>query len=220
MRLLHTENSEKKTGGKNMENRKKKMSTKMIAQIGMLGAIAVVLMLFEVPLPFAPPFYKIDLSEVPVLVGSFAMGPVAGVLIELVKILLNFLINGTETAGVGEVANFFIGISMCVPAAIVYKKMHSKKGAIIGSAVGTISMTILGCFINAYVMLPTYAAAFEMPIDALVAMGTAVNANITDLFTFVMFAVAPFNLIKGIVVSLIVFLIYKKIKPVLKIAQE
>lgn len=220
MRLLHTENSEKKTGGKKMENKKKKMSTKMIAQIGMLGAIAVVLMLFEVPLPFAPPFYKIDLSEVPVLIGSFAMGPVAGVLIELVKILLNFLINGTDTAGVGEVANFFIGISMCVPAAIVYKKMHSKRGAIIGSVVGTIAMTILGCFINAYVMLPTYAAAFEMPIDALVAKGTAVNANITDLFTFVMFAVAPFNLIKGIVVSLIVFLIYKKIKPVLKIAQE
>ena len=203
-----------------MENKKKKMSTKMIAQIGMLGAIAVVLMLFEVPLPFAPPFYKIDLSEVPVLIGAFAMGPMAGTLIELVKILLNFLINGTETAGVGEVANFFIGISMCIPAAIVYKKMHSKKGAIVGSIVGTISMTVLGCFINAYVMLPTYAAAFEMPIDALVALGTAVNANITDLFTFVMFAVAPFNLVKGIVVSLIVFLIYKKIKPILRIAQE
>lgn len=203
-----------------MENKKKKMSTKMIAQIGMLGAIAVVLMLFEVPLPFAPPFYKIDLSEVPVLIGAFAMGPVAGALIELVKILLNFLINGTDTAGVGEIANFVIGVSMCIPAAIVYKKMHSKTGAIVGAIVGTIVMTILGCFINAYVMLPTYAAAFEMPIDALVAKGTAVNANITDLFTFVVFAVAPFNLIKGIVVSIIVFLIYKKIKPILKIAQE
>ena len=203
-----------------MENKKKKMTTKMIAQIGMLGAIAVVLMLFEVPLPFAPPFYKIDLSEVPVLIGSFAMGPVAGTLIELVKILLNFLINGTETAGVGEIANFFIGISMCIPAAIIYKKIHSKKGAIVGSIVGTLVMTILGCFINAYVMLPAYAAAFEMPIEALVAMGTAVNGNIDSLFTFVVFAVAPFNLIKGIVVSGIVFVIYKKIKPIFKIAQE
>lgn len=203
-----------------MSNKKNGLSTKKIAQIGMLGAIAVVLMLFEVPLPFAPPFYKIDLSEVPVLIGSFAMGPVAGAFIELVKILLNFLINGTDTAGVGEIANYVIGVSMCIPAAIVYKKMHSKKGAIVGCAVGTIVMTIFGCFINAYVMLPTYAAAFNMPIDALVSMGTAVNAKITDLFTFVMFAVAPFNLLKGVVVSLIVLLIYKKIKPVLRLAQE
>lgn len=203
-----------------MEKRNKKLTTKMIAQIGMLGAVAVVLMLFEVPLPFAPPFYKIDLSEVPVLIGSFAMGPVAGALIELVKILLNFLINGTDTAGVGEIANYFIGISMCIPASIVYKKMHSKKGAIIGSVVGTLVMTILGCFINAFIMLPAYASAFQMPIDALVAKGTAVNGNITNLFTFVIFAVAPFNLIKGVVVSVIVFLIYKKIRPILKVAQE
>lgn len=203
-----------------MENRNKGLTTKKIAQIGMLGAIAVVLMLFEIPLPFAPTFYKIDLSEVPVLIGSFAMGPVAGALIELVKILLNFLINGTDTAGVGEIANYVIGISMCVPAALVYKKMHSKKGAIVGCVAGTAVMTVLGCFINAYVMLPAYAAAFNMPIDALVGMGTAVNGNITNLFTFVVFAVAPFNLLKGIVVSVIVFLIYKKIKPILRLAQE
>ena len=80
---------------------KNKMSVKMITQVGMLGAIAVVLMLFEIPLPFAPSFYEIDVSEVPVMVGAFAMGPLAGVLIEFVKILLNLLINGTTTAGVG-----------------------------------------------------------------------------------------------------------------------
>lgn len=198
----------------------KGLSTKMIAQIGMLGAIAVVLMLFEVPLPFAPTFYKIDLSEVPVLIGSFAMGPMAGAFIELVKILLNFLINGTDTAGVGELANYFIGISMCVPAALVYQKLHSKKGAIIGSAVGTVTMTILGCFINAYIMLPAYASAFQMPLDKLIAMGAALNGNITNLFTFVVFAVAPFNLVKGVAVSVIVLLVYKKIRPILKIAQE
>lgn len=199
---------------------KKELSTKMIAQIGMLGAISVVLMLFEIPLPFAPTFYKIDLSEVPVLIGSFAMGPAAGAFIELVKILLNFLINGTDTAGVGEVANYFIGISMCIPAAAVYQKIHSKKGAVIGSAIGTITMTGFGCFINAYIMLPAYASAFQLPIDTLVGMGTAINGKITNLFTFVVFAVAPFNLIKGIAVSVIVLLIYKKIRPILKIAQE
>lgn len=193
---------------------KNKMSVKMITQAGMLGAIAVVLMLFEIPLPFAPAFYEIDFSEVPVLVGAFAMGPLAGLLIEFVKILL--LINGTTTAGVGEIANFLIGISFCLPASLIYRKMHSKKGAIVGLASGTLIMTAAGCFLNAYVLLPAYAKAFEMPIDALVGMGTAVNAKITDLFTFVVFAVAPFNLLKGVLVSLVVVLIYKKISPILK----
>ena len=195
---------------------KNKMSVKMITQAGMLGAIAVVLMLFEIPLPFAPAFYEIDFSEVPVLVGAFAMGPLAGLLIEFVKILFNLLINGTTTAGVGEIANFLIGISFCLPASLIYRKMHSKKGAIVGLASGTLIMTAAGCFLNAYVLLPAYAKAFEMPIDALVGMGTAVNAKITDLFTFVVFAVAPFNLLKGVLVSLVVVLIYKKISPILK----
>ena len=197
-------------------NNKKKLNTKMIAQIGMLGAIAVVLMLFEIPLPFAPSFYEIDFSEVPVLIGCFSMGPMAGVLIELIKIILNLCINGSVTAGVGELANFVIGCALVLPAAFIYKRKKTKKGAIIGLVTGTLFMTISGCFINAYVMLPTYAKAFGMPIEALVEMGSAVNASITDLFTFVMFAVVPFNLLKGVLVSIIVLLIYKKISPILK----
>ena len=196
--------------------KKNKLTTRMITQIGMLGAIATVLMLFEIPLPFAPSFYEIDFSEVPVLIGCFSMGPMSGALIELVKIILNFVINGTTTAGVGEAANYVIGISFCLPAAILYKRMKTKRGAVLGLAVGTIFMTVLGCFVNAYVLLPTYAAAFKMPVDALVGMGTAVNANITSLFTFVMFAVAPFNLLKGVMDSIIVLAIYKKISPILK----
>ena len=196
---------------------KKKLTTKMITQIGMLGAIATVLMLFEIPLPFAPSFYEIDFSEVPVLIGCFSMGPLAGALIELVKIILNFVINGTATAGVGEIANYIIGCSFCVPAAIIYKKNKTKKGATVGLVVGTAFMTILGCFVNAYILLPTYAAAFKMPIDGLIEMGTAVNANINSLFTFVMFAVAPFNLLKGVLDSIIVMAIYKKISPILKL---
>lgn len=197
-------------------NSKKKLSTRMIAQIGMLGAIAVVLMLFEIPLPFAPSFYEIDFSEVPVLIGCFSMGPLAGVLIELIKIILNLCINGSVTAGVGELANFVIGCALVLPAAFIYKRKKTKKGAIIGLVTGTLFMTISGCFINAYIMLPTYAKAFGMPIEALVEMGTAVNASITDLMTFVMFAVVPFNLLKGVLVSIIVLLIYKKISPILK----
>ena len=199
-----------------MNNTNVKEGTKIrtIVQVGMLAAIAVVLMLFEIPLPFAPSFYEIYFSEVPVMIGTFAMGPLAGAAIELVKILLNFFINGTTTAGVGEVANFLIGCALVVPAGIIYRRKRTRKGAIIGMAAGTVFMTLLGCVLNAYVLLPTYAAAFQLPIDSLVAMGTAVNGSITDLFTFVAFAVAPFNILKGVLVSLIVFLIYKKISPV------
>ncbi|MFI3208544.1 MAG: ECF transporter S component [Eubacteriales bacterium] len=183
-----------------------------IAQIGMLAAIAVILMLFQIPLPFAPAFYQIDLSEVPVLIGSFAMGPIAGMMIELVKILLNLLINGTKTAGVGEVANFLIGCALCMPAGIIYRMNKTKKNAVIGLVVGTIFMTVVGSLLNAYVLLPAYALAFQMPIDGLVAMGSAINGNITDLMTFVLYAVAPFNLLKGVVVSVIVLVSYKKIR--------
>ena len=189
---------------------------RMMAQMGMLSAIAVVLMLFEIPLPFAPSFYEIDFSEVPVLIVCFTMGPLAGAIIELLKILLNFAINGTATAGVGEVANFLIGCAFVIPAAVIYKKKRTRTGAIIGMVTGTLFMTFIGCFLNAFVLLPTYAKAFGMPIDALVGMGTAVNSHITSLTTFVIFAVAPFNLLKGFLVSLIVFLIYKKISPILK----
>ena len=195
---------------------KTKLGTREIVTIGMLGAIAVVLMLFEVPLPFAPPFYEIDFSEVPVLIGCFALGPIAGVLIELIKILLNLVINGSVTAGVGELANFCIGCSFCIPAGIIYKRKKTKKGAMLGLIAGTLIMTFLGCFINAYIMLPTYAKAFKIPIEGLIEMGTKVNAAITDLFTFVVFAVVPFNLLKGILVSIIVILIYKKISPIIK----
>ena len=198
------------------QNERNRNKIRTMAQIGMLSAIATVLMLFEMPLPFAPSFYEIDFSEVPILIGSFAMGPLAGAAIEFIKILLNFAINGTLTAGVGEIANFLIGCSLVVPAAMIYCKKHTRNGALLGMVTGTVFMTIVGCFMNAYILLPAYAKAFGMPLNALVGMGTAVNKHITDIKTFVILAVGPFNLLKGTLVSLIVFLVYKKISPILK----
>ena len=198
-----------------MTNRTNK--TRTLVEIGMLGAIATVLMLFEFPIPFiAPPFYEMDLSEVPVLIGAFALGPMAGATIELIKILINLMINGTATAFVGEIGNYIIGCSFIIPAAVIYKKKKSKKNALIAMIVGTLTMAVFGCFLNAYVLLPTYAAAFGMPIDAIIGMGSAINPSITNIMTFVVIAVAPFNIIKGIVVSLITMLIYKHISPILK----
>ena len=180
--------------------------TRYMVQVAMLGAAAVVLMFFDIPLPFAPSFYKIDLSEVPVLIGAFAMGPLAGAAIELIKILLNLVMKGSTTAGVGEVANFLIG----------YKTQKTKKNAMIGMAVGTVFLAAAGGLLNAFVLLPAYAAAFGMPMDALVGMGSAVNKAITSLPTFVLFAVVPFNIIKGVVVSLVTMLLYKHISRLLK----
>lgn len=196
-----------------------KVKIRMIAQIGMLSAIATVLMIFEIPMPFAPSFYELDLSEVPVLIGCFTMGPLAGAVIELVKILLNFIINGTMTGGIGELSNFLIGCAFVVPAGILYRRKRTKKGALIGMVVGVVSMVVIGCFVNAYVILPVYAKVMEIPIDALVALGTKINPAITSLSTFVMLVVAPFNLLKGVVISLIVFLIYKKIAPIFRMNQ-
>ncbi len=191
--------------------------TRTIVEIGMLGAIATVLMLFEFPLPFiAPPFYELDFSEVPVLVGAFALGPVAGATIELVKILINLIVTGTDTAFVGEIGNYLLGCSFIIPAALIYKMKKTKKTAVIAMITGTVTMTVFGCLLNAYVLLPTYATAFGMPIDAIVEFGNAINANIKDVMSFVVLAVAPFNILKGIVVSVITLLIYKHISPILK----
>ena len=196
--------------------KKSKVNIRTIVQIGMLSAIATVLMLFEIPLPFmAPSFYELDFSEVPVLIGCFAMGPIAGVLIELVKILLNLVINGTITAGVGEAANVLIGCAFILPAGMIYKHRKSRKTAIIGMAAGTVTMTILGCFLNAYVLLPAYASAFGWPLTSIIEMGSAINPVVKSLPTFVILMVAPFNILKGVVVSLITFLLYKYISPIL-----
>ncbi len=195
----------------------KLLSARGMTVMALLSAIASILMLFEFPLWFAPPeAYKLDFSEVAVLIGAFALGPVAGILIELIKVLLNFLLNGTVTAGVGEIANFLIGCSLVVPSAIIYYRKKTKKSAIIGLVVGTMILVIVGCFLNAYVLLPVYAKAFNIPLDVLVASGTEVNANITSLSDYVLLAVAPFNLVKGVVVSVITIFLYKYTSPVIK----
>lgn len=194
----------------------KNSNVNKMVKIAMLSAVSALLMYIDIPLWFAPPFYKIDLSEVAVLIGAFAMGPLAGVLIELLKILLIMVIKGTQTYCVGECANFVIGCALVLPAALIYKNHKTQKCAIVGMISGTLIMTAVGCFVNAYVMLPAYSAAFEMPIDALIAMGTKVNENITSMTTFVFLAVVPFNLLKGLVVSLITFILYKRVRMILK----
>lgn len=214
MKLSTLMSSDKKQKKDNLLSTKTTL-VKMII-MAMLSAIAVVLMLFDFPLWFAPPFYKLDFSEVPVLIGAFALGPVAGIIIEFLKILLNFAINFTDTAGVGEMANFIIGCSMVVPAAIVYHKNKTLKSAISGLILGTITMAILGGFMNAYVLIPAYSYFFKLPIDSIIAMGTKVNPSITNIKTLIFYAVTPFNLFKGTLISVITLALYKRLSKVIK----
>lgn len=196
---------------------KKLFTTKNLVLMAMFSALAAVLMLLEFPLPFiAPSFYEIDLSEIPILVGSFIMGPVAGVIMEAVKIMLKLLIKGTSTAYVGDFANFCVGCCLVVPASIIYKHKKSKKNAFIGMAVGTAFMAAAGVILNYFIMIPFYVKAFGMPLDAIIGAGAKINSLISNKLTFVLICVAPFNVVKGVIDGLITALIYKRISIFIK----
>ena len=196
---------------------KKNTTLKYIAKVGVLSAVAAILMLFEIPLWFAPSFYELDLSELPILIGGFALGPIAAVLMELVKNLLNLLMNGTDTAFVGEFANFVTGCAFVLPATLIYKYHKTRKGAIIALGVGALSLVVVGAAINYFVLIPTFSSFYGLPIDAIVAMGTKVNGAITSLPTLIVFAVMPFNLLKAVVCSLLTMLLYKRLSKILHI---
>ncbi len=197
-------------------SRERILSTRKVAVCGMFSAIAAVLMVIEVPVPFAPPFYGLDLSELPVLIGTFAFGPVAGVLIEFCQIVLKIIFKPTTTAFVGELANFVIGCSFLLPASAVYLLHKTRKNAVIAVTAGTLSMTVFGTAFNGIYLLPKFAQLFGMPLEQIVAMGTQINGSIGNITTFVIFAVAPLNLLKGGLVSVITMFLYKKISPILK----
>lgn len=192
------------------------LSTRKITMIGMFSAVAAILHMLDFPVPFAPVFYKLDFSEIPALIGTFAFGPVAGVMIEFCKILLKLLFKNTSTAFVGDMANFVIGCSFLVPASIIYLFHKSKKTAVIGCAVGTLCMTVFGTAFNAVYLIPAFSKLYGMPLEEIIAMGTKINPAINNIITFVIFAVAPLNLLKGSSVSLVTMLVYKKLSPILK----
>ena len=192
---------------------KRSVSTaKRVSIVGLCSAIAAVLHILDFPLMFlAPEFYKLDFSELPVLLCGFFVGPSGAVACEGLKILLNLLFDGTTTAFVGEFANFTVGCCLVLPAAICYRFWHTRKGALLSCLVGTACITALGSAFNAFYLLPKFAQLYGMPLEVIVGMGTAINPAITNVGSFVLLAVAPLNLIKGLSVSLLTVLLYKKI---------
>lgn len=193
--------------------KKENLNTRTMVKISVLAVIALILMLLDFPLWFAPTFLKFDISDVPALIGSFALGPMAGVLVQLVKNLLNLLVEGSGTGGVGEFANFLVGSIYVYTAGLLYYKNKTFKNAIIGMIIGVLAMTISISIINYYFMIPFYAKLFGLPIDKIVAMGSAVNKYVVDFKTLILYAVVPFNLFKGIIVTLVTLLIYKRVSP-------
>lgn len=186
-----------------------------VSIVGICAAIATVLHMIDFPLPFlAPGFYKLDFSELPVMLCGFYLGPSAAVACEAVKILLKLLFKGTSTAFVGDFANFAVGCALVLPAVIIYHIHKTKTTAIGGLMAGTACMTIFGTLFNAVYLLPKFAQLYGMPLESILAMGSKINPAITDITTFVVLAVAPLNLIKGIAVSVLTMLLYKRVaKP-------
>lgn len=182
------------------------------AIIGICAAIATVLHMLDFPLLFlAPGFYKLDFSELPVLLCGFYLGPSATVICEGIKILLKLMLKSTSTAFVGDLANFVVGCSFVLPATIWYHAHKSKHSAIIGLVLGTLSMSIFGSAFNAVYLLPKFAELYGMPLDTIIAMGAEINGQIHNVSSFVMLCVAPLNLVKGAVVSVLTMLLYKRV---------
>ena len=199
----------------NEVKKKKVFTTKNMVMIAMFGAIAGVLMLFDFAIPIAPGFMKIDLGDLPAILGTFMMGPIEGLLICLVKLLVKLVIKGTTTAFVGELSNFVVCAAYILPSYFIYKSHKGKAGAVLSLAVGTIVVSIVAVFSNYFVMFPMYSNLYGMPMEAIIGMGTAINPRITNLFTMMLFAVMPFNIIKYGIVSVITFFVYKRLKNVL-----
>ncbi len=193
------------------------LSTRKITMIGLFAALAMILHIFDFPVLFlAPGFYKLDFSEIPALVGTFAFGPVAGVMIEFCKILLKLVVKGTSTAFVGDLANFVIGCSLVLPASIIYMFRKTRRNAVVACLAGSVVMTVFGTAFNGVYLLPAFSRLFGMSMEAIIAAGAEINGNINNVTSFVCFAVAPINLIKSVAASAVTLVIYKPLSPILK----
>ena len=188
---------------------KKRMSTHNLATMAILAAIAAVLFMLEIVVFPAVPFYKLDFSNLPVLLGAFAMGPFEGVLILAIKAILGLL--HTTSGGVGELADFIVGTAMVVPAGLIYHRNKSRMGALTGMLVGTICAVLAAILANYFIMFP----AFGITEEALVGMGSKMFAGVTNTWTFVFYITALFNLLKFVAISVVGYLIYKHLSPIL-----
>ena len=191
------------------------LTVSTLVKISILSAIGYILMFISVPLPMLfPEFLKIDISDLTALLGGISLGPMAGVTIAFLKNLLQFITGMSTTGGVGEIANFLIGGSFVFTVSYIYSKKRNVSGVIIGLISGIVIMTIVGCIANYFIILPFYST-IGFSIDAVVSMGSKINPAINDKLTFVIWIIAPFNILKSGIMSLLTLPMYKKTEKIL-----
>ncbi|NLH58459.1 MAG: ECF transporter S component [Clostridiales bacterium] len=192
-----------------------KLNTRNIVKIGMLSAVAFLLMLIQFPIPTLFPFFlELDISELPALLGGFTLGPIAGSIIVLLKNLLLLAVRGSKTSYVGELSNFIVGAAFVVPASILYINNKSKRGAIYSLIAGILGMTIVACISNYYLIIPLFSKT--LGFESVMEMAARSNKAIVDMKTYILYAVVPFNVLKSMVVSIFTLLIYKRLSPLLR----
>ena len=187
---------------------KTRFSVGVMTRVAILAAAASILFLIQIPIVA---FYKLDLSNIPVLLGAFSMGPVPGMMILALKSLIGLL--SSSSAGIGELADFIMGTALVLPAALIYQQNKTRKNAIIGMAVGTLCMVVAGVLANKYIMLPFYMGAFHMDMDGILRFANV--AGVDSEWKLLLLITGPFNLLKGVVLSVVAGLIYKPLSPIL-----
>ena len=184
--------------------------TRYVVFAAMFAAVSAVLMFFEFPLPLMPPFLKLDLSDIPVIIGAFVLGPLPAVAIALVKDLVHLSV--TQTGGVGELADFLVTATLAVTAGCIYRAGKTRLLSVLGGIAGIAAMTAVAALANLYLILPFYSKL--MPIDAILKLCAAVNPVITSVNSYILYAVVPFNLIKGALVVAVTLPVYKRLETV------
>lgn len=189
-----------------------KMPVQYLTRIAVLAAISAVLYMIEIPIIA---FYKLDLSNLPVMLGAFSMGPVPGLMILGIKSLLGLL--HSSSGGVGELADFIMGAALMLPAELIYRRNKSRGSALIGMAMGTACMIVVAVLVNWKIMIPFYMSAFGMPMEKVIGMAAEVLPFVDTEWKVLLCVTAPFNLLKGFVLSLLTFLVYKRLSPLLHV---
>lgn len=186
---------------------------RVLTGTAMLGAVAAVLMYLEFPIPIMPAFVKLDVSELPALIASFAYGPVSGILVCLIKNLIK--LPSTSTAAVGELFNFVMGALFVGVAGLIYKRNKTRKGAIVGALLGALVMAVVSVPYNYFVVYPAYVVMYHLPLDAIIGMYQAINPNVNGLLACLLVFNLPFTFVKGALDAALCFLVYKPLSPIL-----
>ena len=197
-----------------LSQKNKTMSTRTITTLALLIAIAAVLQYLEFPIPFCPPFLKMDVSDTPAVFASLVFGPVSGIIVELLKNVIHLPVS--STMGVGELANFLAGTCFCGATGLLHRHFSSAKGQIFSVFMGTVVMIVFTCFFNYFFLLAFYARLFGTNMDTIVKMAQSVNPLVTDVKSVIVFVFIPFNLLKGILSSILPLLIYNALMPMMK----